>query len=156
MSRNQIELNGFAKAMSILKEIFASDPTVNSIGWGVANEEDFKQETNYPLVYISPDPTGGTGNTNIFRFEIFSLAQRVGLEQVQEDSTYFESKDNFLDNLNSTFAILNRCANKLRGEYGDFINDDWFFSANPLSDRAGNLLDGWSATFEIELPNRIC
>lgn len=150
-----IEINGYSKAVAILREVFESDPTVMTIGHGMATDEDLRKTTIYPLVYLSPEPTEENPNSNIFRFLVLALAQRV--ENYGEgEKDYFELDSNMQDNLNSMHAILNRAVQKLRTEFEDYLNENWIFSATPVVEHAGNILDGWYCYIDIELESRIC
>lgn len=150
-----IEINGYSKSLEILREVFEGDPTVKTIGHGMATDEDLKKATVYPLVYLSPEPTEENQNSNIFRFLVLALAQRV--ENYGEgEKDHFELDNNMQDNLNSMHAVLNRAVQKLRTEYDDFLNDNWTFSATPVIEHAGNILDGWYCYIDIELKSNIC
>ena len=142
-------MNGYYKVTEKLYELLKADPDVNTITKGSAEEIDTYKAAMFPLVHILPVQSPFTTNTTTFTFVITALNQR---ETYQEptDKKYIKN-DNEDDNLNAMYYVLLRLYLQLRkfGEEFDVINEP---IPEPKLYEFSNLLDGWEATFEIQVP----
>lgn len=146
-------MNQYTEILMYLKQLAEQDSFVNTVKQGEISELDIEKQNIYPLVNIAVTGAGFTnGQTVTFNIDLRCLAQRDINKGVVNDK--FWKNDNEVDNLNETFAVLNRMWTSMRR---DFANNDITASENPslepLIYDEKNILDGWALTFTIELPN---
>ena len=144
-------MNQYTEVLYYIKSLGESDVFVNTITKG--QEIDLNKGNIFPLLNIDINTGSFTnGQTIIFNIELSCLDIRdINKEIVNEK---FWSNDNEVDNHNSTLATLNRLWLIMKR---DFNENNITASENPplqkitFSDK--NLLDGWSLTFDLEIPN---
>jgi hypothetical protein len=154
-----ITTNHFYNTVQLIYDTFKENPNVNTVYFGKADERDLYSKNVYPLVHVIPmdAPTDQTSQSIRFTFEIAVLDQRNINKSAEDDK--WDRNDDFKDNLNSTYVIMNEFLTKLRrttNEHG--IDLDVTTNLTPIMLNFGNLLDGWylSATFVMTNSQAIC
>lgn len=144
-------MNQYTEVLYYIKSLGESDVFVNTITKG--QEIDLNKGNIFPLLNIDINTGSFTnGQTIIFNIELSCLDIRDINKEIVDDK--FWSNDNEVDNHNSTLATLNRLWLIMKR---DFNENNITASENPplqkitFSDK--NLLDGWSLTFDLEIPN---
>lgn len=141
-------MNYYYKALDLLKTTFESCQFVNTITQGL-NVIDNQKKNVFPLVHInilSASLPQGTAN---FRFEISVVDIRNQSKEPVTDK--FRGNDNEIDNLNTTFAIINEAVTKLRLSVDDFEFE--IGELQPILMANTNALDGWRIEIGIGFSN---
>ena len=147
-------MNQYSELLYFLKGLAQANESVNTVTKGAIDKIDLQKANIYPLLHITIEEAQFTnGQTVIFNVTLECLNQRDINKEIVEDDKFW-SNDNEVDNHNTTLAILNDIW--LR------ILRDWEERDITTSDNAtlqkiefakGNILDGWSLEFQVELPN---
>jgi len=146
-------MNHYSELLQYFKTLGEADVFVNTITQGDFDRLDLDKSNLFPLLHINV--TGGNftnGQTLVLNVQIGCFAIRDINKEIIEDK--FWKQDNEVDNLNETLAVLNRI---WTNSYKDFPELNITASENPsleifTLDRT-NLLDGWTLSFDVELPN---
>jgi len=148
-------MNSYYIVTTYLKDILSADENVHTVIHGKTEDKDLYKKSIYPLAHILPQaaPFSST-RVNQFTFEIAVLDQRDLSKSLEEDK--FEGNDNQLDNLTTTFSVLNRLIATLRLQNNeDMIELVSNTDATPVLFKDHNLMDGWSVTITLSIPNNI-
>lgn len=142
----------FYKAVQLLKDTLESDPFVNTIKHGLRSTTDVEKQNIFPLAHLQVINSSVQQGYVSFTFEVACVDVRMVSNKPTTDK--FLSNDNELDNLNTTFAVLNRLITILR----NLNNDDAIELGNdptplPIIFEDTNLLDGWRCEIEFLVPN---
>jgi len=144
-------MNQYTELLEYIKTLGEADTFVNTITKG--DDIDLNKGNIFPLLNIDINTASFTnGQTIIFNIELSCLDIRDINKEITTDK--FWDQDNEVDNHNETLATLNRLWLNM---YRDFTDNNITASENPalqkitFSDK--NLLDGWSLTFDVEVPN---
>ena len=146
-------MNHYTELLNYIKELADSDPLVNKVTQGNADEIDFNKMNLTPLVHISINAGSFTnGSSVILNVELAAVNVVDINKEVNTDEFYFN--DNRVDNLNETMAIINRIWSRMTT---DFERKNIVASENPSFDEiegiGSNALNGWSISFNVEMPN---
>lgn len=135
-----------------------SDIDINTVVIGDLGQVDLNKQTIFPLSHILV----GTAEfiNGIIRFSVTVSCMDVVDEtkkDIRDEAEKFKGLDNKQDVSNTMLAVIENLNREL-GK-GDLYDEGWELqgnlSAEPFEDRFRNLLTGWSATFTIDVPNRI-
>jgi len=145
-------LNHYSEILNYIKEIAEGDIYINTITQG-AQRLDLNKANIFPLLNIEITSAGFPSEGTLqFSLIVSCLSIRDINKEVMSDK--FNLQDNEIDNLNETLAALSRIWKIARR---GFINNNISASDNPSLDPIifddKNLLDGWSMSFDIEMPN---
>lgn len=147
------DLNPNAVVIEYLRQLFNSDPLVNDVQLiDFKSEMDLQNASLFPKVYILPNGFRYADNSIEFLFEVAVVSER-NQEPTITDSFY---KNNFIDNLNQSCAIIMKAMNKLmfkENEFGIQILEGW--SANVIADSKFNLLDGYEVSIVLSMQNEV-
>ena len=146
-------MNHYTELLNYIKELADSDPLVNKVTQGNADEIDFNKMNLTPLVHISINAGSFTnGSSVILNVELAAVNVVDINKEVNTDEFYFN--DNRVDNLNETMAIINRIWSRMTT---DFERKNIVASENPSFDEiegiGSNALNGWNISFTVEMPN---
>lgn len=146
-------MNHYTELLSYLRQLIEANDLVNTVTKGVASELDLSKSNIFPLVHIVIDSgVMNDGNTVVFDVSLECLSKRATYPDVVDDK--FWSQDNEVDNHNETLAILNDVWLRLKRDWEQ--NDITAIGEGTLTKLtgiSGNILDGWSLDFQVELPN---
>jgi len=145
-------MNHYTELLRYVKGLAEQDPFVNTITQGIDEDMDLDKGNIYPLFNIEIfDPTF-PANTITFQLEITCLQQRDNNKEIVNDK--FLLNDNKIDNFNETLSTINKIVGKMRKDFGDTdISIDDSPGAGKLENWGKNLLDGWSLTTTVTMPN---
>ena len=143
----------FYNVIQLVKDRLTANDLVHTVIFALQQATDLQKKNIYPLCYVNPIQAPYTnGQTVIFELEIGALTQRD--LRKQETKTKFEGNDNCLDNLNTTFFILNDLVTYLKLQNNEFdIELTGVSAATPLLMTGHNTLDGWSIRITLEIAN---
>tara|TARA_R110000803_G_scaffold76454_3_gene141100 strand:+ start:234 stop:701 length:468 start_codon:yes stop_codon:yes gene_type:complete len=144
-------MNQYTELLYYIKALGEADPYINTILKG--NSIDLNKIDIYPLLNIVIDagsfPSGGT-----IAFDV--VLECVAIRDINKEvvTDKFWEISNEVDNHNETLATLNRM---WRSMNRDFTNNNITASDNPsiekITGEKMDILDGWSMTFTVEMPN---
>lgn len=146
-----MSLNQYTQLLYYIKSLGEADEFLNTITKG--EDIDLDKANIFPLLNI--EINGGSftnGSTVVFSVELNALDIRDINKEISTDK--FWDNDNEVDNHNTMLAVLNRIWTVMMK---DFEHHNITASENPsfnkISFSGENLLDGWSLTFDVEMPN---
>ena len=146
---------GFYNLTDKLKEELLKDPFVNTVTYGNIFEVDLNKQTIFPLSHFIVNNVVDRGQTLLFNISLLCMDL---VDESKEDITdSFVGNDNEQDVLNTQLAVANRIGAMLkRGDlYRTKYQLDGDVSLEPFVDRFDNKVAGWTATFNVVIPNEI-
>ena len=146
---------GFYNLTDKLKEELIKDPFVNTVTYGNIFEVDLNKQTIFPLSHFIVNNVVDRGQTLLFNISLLCMDL---VDESKEDITdSFIGNDNEQDVLNTQLAVANRIGAMLkRGDlYRTKYQLDGDVSLEPFVDRFDNKVAGWTATFNVVIPNEI-
>lgn len=147
-------MNQYSELLQYIYNLAIADPFINTVTQGDTDKIDLDKGNIFSLLHIVIDSGSfSNGSTVLFSVSLDCLALRnINKKEVISDK--FWKQDNEVDNHNETLASLNKLWTTM---YKDFEKRNITASENPTLEKisfAGkNLYDGWSLSFEVELPN---
>jgi hypothetical protein len=146
---------GFYNLTDKLKEELLKDPFVNTVTYGNIFEVDLNKQTIFPLSHFIVNNVVDRGQTLLFNISLLCM----DLVDESKDDTVdeFVGNDNEQDVLNTQLAVASRIGAMLkRGDlYRTKYQLDGDVSLEPFVDRFDNKVAGWTATFNVVIPNEI-
>lgn len=146
---------GFYNLTDKLKEELIKDPFVNTVTYGNIFEVDLNKQTIFPLSHFIVNNVVDRGQTLLFNISLLCMDL---VDESKDDITdNFLGNDNEQDVLNTQLAVANRIGAMLkRGDlYSTKYQLDGDVSLEPFVDRFDNKVAGWTATFNVVIPNEI-
>jgi hypothetical protein len=146
----------FYNITKTIKDTLEANSQVNVVTYGDIFDIDLNKQTIFPLSHITVNQATFEGQ--IVRMNISVICMDVVDEtkenpRAQEEPFYGISNEQ--DILNTQLAVLNDVVTELRR--GTLYTDLYQLDGNPIcipfSERFENLLAGWTATFDVLLPN---
>lgn len=146
---------GFYNLTDKLKEELIKDPFVNTVTYGNIFEVDLNKQTIFPLSHFIVNNVVDRGQTLLFNISL--LCMDLVDESKNDVTNEFLGNDNEQDVLNTQLAVANRIGAMLkRGDlYRTKYQLDGDVSLEPFVDRFDNKVAGWTATFNVVIPNEI-
>lgn len=146
----------FYNITKTIKDTLEAHSQVNVVTTGDIFDVDLNKQTIFPLSHIMVNQASFEGQ--IVRVNISIMCMDV-VDETKEDprsqSEPFYGTNNEQDILNTQLAVINDVVTKLRKGtlYTDLYQLDGNPTCVPFSERFENLLTGWTATFDVLLPN---
>lgn len=146
----------FYNVTKTIKDTLEAHSQVNVVTFGDIYDVDLNKQTIFPLSHITVNQATFEGQ--IVRMNITIIAMDV-VDETKEDprsqNEPFYGTNNEQDILNTQLAVINDVVAKLRKGtlYTDLYQLDGNPTCVPFSERFENLLAGWTATFDVLLPN---
>lgn len=146
---------GFYNLTDKLKDELLKDPFVNTVTYGNIFEVDLNKQTIFPLSHFIVNNVVDRGQTLLFNISL--LCMDLVDESKDDTEDEFIGNDNEQDVLNTQLAVANRVGAMLkRGDlYKEKYQLDGEISLEPFVDRFDNKVAGWTATFNVVIPNEI-
>jgi hypothetical protein len=146
---------GFYNLTDKLKDELLKDPFVNTVTYGNIFEVDLNKQTIFPLSHFIVNNVVDRGQTLLFNISL--LCMDLVDESKDDTEDEFVGNDNEQDVLNTQLAVANRVGAMLkRGDlYREKYQLDGEISLEPFVDRFDNKVAGWTATFNVVIPNEI-
>lgn len=146
---------GFYNLTDKLKDELLKDPFVNTVTYGNIFEVDLNKQTIFPLSHFIVNNVVDRGQTLLFNISL--LCMDLVDESKDDTEDEFVGNDNEQDVLNTQLAVANRVGAMLkRGDlYRTKYQLDGEISLEPFVDRFDNKVAGWTATFNVVIPNEI-
>ena len=146
----------FYNITKTLKDTLEAHSQVNVVTFGDIFDVDLNKQTIFPLSHIMINQATFEGQ--IVRMNISVMCMDV-VDETKEDprnqNEPFYGTNNEQDILNTQLAVINDVVTELRKGtlYTDLYQLDGNPTCIPFSERFENLLAGWTATFDVLLPN---
>jgi len=146
----------FYNITKTIKDTLEAHSQVNVVTTGDIFDVDLNKQTIFPLSHIMINQASFEGQ--VVRMNISIMCMDV-VDETKEDprsqSEPFYGTNNEQDILNTQLAVINDVVTKLRKGtlYTDLYQLDGNPTCVPFSERFENLLTGWTATFDVLLPN---
>ena len=146
---------GFYNLTDKLKDELLKDPFVNTVTYGNIFEVDLDKQTIFPLSHFIVNNVVDRGQTLLFNISL--LCMDLVDESKDDTEDEFIGNNNEQDVLNTQLAVANRVGAMLkRGDlYREKYQLDGEISLEPFVDRFDNKVAGWTATFNVVIPNEI-
>lgn len=148
-------VRGFYLITQTIKDTLLADINVNTVTTGDLTEVDLSKQTIFPLSHLIINTV--TVQEQVLNISLTLLS--MDIVDVSKDvvADIFVGNDNEQDVLNTQLAVQNKLFGKLR--QGTLFNDNYQLvgdpSCEPFYDRFENEMAGWSATFNVQIPNDI-
>jgi hypothetical protein len=140
-------VRGFYLITQTIKDQLLLDENVNTVTTGDLTEIDLSKQTIFPLSHLIINSV--TVQEQVLNINISLLSMDIVDVSKDEVTDIFVGNDNV--------AVQNKLFGLLR--QGTLYNDNYQLvgdpSCEPFYDRFENELAGWSATFDIQIPNDI-
>jgi hypothetical protein len=146
----------FYNITKTIKDTLEAHSQVNVVTFGDIFDVDLNKQTIFPLSHIMINQATFEGQ--IVRMNISVMCMDV-VDETKEDprnqNEPFYGTNNEQDILNTQLAVINDVVTELRKGtlYTDLYQLDGNPTCIPFSERFENLLAGWTATFDVLLPN---
>jgi len=146
----------FYNLTKTIKDTLESNSQVNVVTFGDIFDIDLNKQTIFPLSHIMVNQASFEGQ--IVRINVSVICMDVVDETKQDPKAQaepFYGTNNEQDILNTQLAVINDLVSKMRKGtlYTDLYQLDGNPTCLPFSERFENLLAGWTATFDVLLPN---
>ena len=148
-------IRGFYLLTELIKDELLSNEDVNTVTFGDITQVDLYKQSIFPLSHLIVNSV--TSGESTLSFNISILSMDIVDQSKDETTDIFVGNDNEQDVFNTQLAVLNKLIQKLRigslyREQYQVIGD---VSLEPFKDRFDNILAGWTATFDVMIPNDI-
>jgi hypothetical protein len=145
-------MNEFYTIVDYLKSLLEQDSLVNTIKHGLRSTTDIEKKNIFPLAHLQVVNSSIQNGYVSFNFEVAVVDIRNINKEPSVDKFY--NNDNELDNLNTTFAVLNKLVTTLKNTNNENkIELIDFTQPQPIIFEEMNLLDGWRCELELAIPN---
>ena len=140
----------------VFKDTLEAHSQVNVVTFGDIFDVDLNKQTIFPLSHLMINQASFEGQ--VVRVNVSVMCMDV-VDETKEDprsqNEPFYGTNNEQDILNTQLAVINDLVTKLRKGtlYTDLYQLDGNPTCLPFSERFENLLAGWTATFDVLLPN---
>ena len=146
----------FYNITKTIKDTLEAHSQVNVVTFGDIFDVDLNKQTIFPLSHLMINQASFEGQ--VVRMNVSVMCMDV-VDETKEDprsqNEPFYGTNNEQDILNTQLAVINDVVAKLRKGtlYTDLYQLDGNPTCVPFSERFENLLAGWTATFDVLLPN---
>ena len=146
-------MNGYYYIIKTLKDYIKANEFTNTVTTGNIFEVDLSKQTIFPLVHLMVNSASISENTMALNVSI--LFMDIVDESKSEITDLWLGNDNEEDVLNTQLMIASRLvSDMLRGVlYSNLVQTIAPITCEPFTDRFENKLAGWTATFDVIIPN---
>ena len=146
----------FYNITKTIKDTLEAHSQVNVVTFGDIFDVDLNKQTIFPLSHLMINQASFEGQ--VVRVNVSVMCMDVVDETKEDPRDQNEpcyGTNNEQDILNTQLAVINDLVTKLRKGtlYTDLYQLDGNPTCLPFSERFENLLAGWTATFDVLLPN---
>lgn len=146
----------FYNITKTIKDTLEAHSQVNVVTFGDIFDVDLNKQTIFPLSHIMVNQEIIEGQVVRMNLSIMCMDVIDETKENPRDQTEpFYNNSNEQDILNTQLQVINDVVMKLRkGQlYTDLYQLDGNPTCAPFTERFENLLTGWTATFDVLLPN---
>jgi hypothetical protein len=146
----------FYNLTQTIKDTLEAHSQINSVTFGDIFDVDLNKQSIFPLGHIMVNQASIDGQTITINVSVMCMdVVDETKEDLRDQSEPFYGINNEQDILNTQLAVINDLVTKLRKGtlYTDLYQLSSVPTCIPFSERFENLLAGWTATFDVILPN---
>ena len=146
----------FYNLTQTIKDTLEAHSQINSVTFGDIFDVDLNKQSIFPLGHIMVNQASIDGQTITINVSVMCMdVVDETKEDLRDQSEPFYGINNEQDILNTQLAVINDLVTKLRKGtlYTDLYQLSSIPTCIPFSERFENLLAGWTATFDVILPN---
>jgi hypothetical protein len=146
----------FYNLTKTIKDTLEAHSQVNVVTFGDIFDVDLNKQTIFPLSHIMVNQATIDGQTITINVSVMCMdIVDETKENPKSQNEPFYGITNEQDILNTQLAVINDLTTKLRKGtlYTDLYQLSSVPTCVPFSERFENLLAGWTATFDVILPN---
>ena len=148
----------YYRATELIKEHLIADRDINTVIIGNLDEIDLNKQQIYPLAHILVGSSNSINGTVNFDITVSCMdVVDITKKDIRDENEVYKGIDNKQDVLNTQLAVLENLETSIRKgtlqELGLELLSD--VTREPFEDRFANLLTGWSAVFDLSIPNEI-
>jgi hypothetical protein len=146
-------MNGYYYIINTLRDYIKNNGFTNTVTTGNIYDVDLAKQTIFPLVHIMVN--NASLNENTIGLNVSILFMDIVDESKSEITDKWLGNDNEEDILNTQLMIASRLvSDMLRGVlYSNLVQTVAPVLCEPFTDRFENKLAGWTATFDVIIPN---
>jgi hypothetical protein len=146
-------MNGYYYIINTLRDHIKNNGFTNTVTTGNIFDVDLAKQTIFPLVHIMVN--NASLNENTIGLNVSILFMDIVDESKSEITDKWLGNDNEEDVLNTQLMIASRLvSDMLRGVlYSNLVQTVAPVLCEPFTDRFENKLAGWTATFDVIIPN---
>jgi len=146
-------MNGYYYIINTLRDHIKNNGFTNTVTTGNIFDVDLAKQTIFPLVHIMVN--NASLNENTIGLNVSILFMDIVDESKSEITDKWLGNDNEEDILNTQLMIASRLvSDMLRGVlYSNLVQTVAPVLCEPFTDRFENKLAGWTATFDVIIPN---
>ena len=145
-------MNQYTELLTYLKQLFESDPLVNTVTKGNIDELDLNKMDISPLVHILvTNPNFNNAQAITFDVEV-TVVDVVDVNKEVNTDKFWEN-DNEVDVLNETLAIINRAYSILLRDFQDKNITAIQNAVAQEVEETKNKMIGWTLPFQVIMPN---
>ena len=146
----------FYNVTKTIKDTLQDHSQVNVVTFGDIFDVDLNKQTIFPLSHIMVNQATIGEQTIVINISVMCMdIVDETKEDPRDQAEPFYGTNNEQDILNTQLQVLNDLVQRLkRGNlYEDLYQLASVPTCLPFSERFENLLAGWTATFDVEVPN---
>lgn len=146
-------MNGYYYIINTLRDHIKNNGFTNTVTTGNIYDVDLDKQTIFPLVHIMVN--NASLNESTIGLNVSILFMDIVDESKSEITDLWLGNDNEEDVLNTQLMIASRLvSDMLRGVlYSNLVQTVAPVQCEPFTDRFENKLAGWTATFDVIIPN---
>ena len=145
-------MNAYSQLLRYIKSLVEQDEYITTVLNRVPDDFDWEKGNIFPIFNISAlEGSISSTATVLFNFELTCVDIRMINKENINDK--FWDNDNSVDNYNATLASLTAVWTKMSRDFArNNITASDSPSINQIDFEGVNLSDGWSMTFDVEMP----
>ena len=145
-------MTAYYNILTTIKNQLQADEFVNTVTQGDIFDVDLGKQTIFPLSHIMVNNV--SREKNILRFNVSVICMDIVDKPKAEVTDIFLGNDNEQDVLNTQLAVVTRMLEVFdRGGNVNTFRMDGDPTIEPFTECFENYLAGWTATFDILVPN---
>ena len=145
-------MNAYTQLLSHIKKVAEADPYITTILHRLPEDFDWEKGNIFPILNISA-LAGTFSSTSTIQFDITLTCVDKRDINNQDVNDKFWSNDNEVDNHNATLSHLSNLWLFLNRDYSKKnITASDTPTLEQIEFEGMNLVDGWSITFQVEMP----
>jgi len=145
-------MNAYSQLLRYIKSLVEQDEYITTILNRVPDDFDWEKGNIFPILNVSA-LGGSISSTATVLFNVELTCVDIRMINKENINDKFWDNDNSVDNHNATLASLAMLWTKMSR---DFAQNNITASDNPTINQIDfegmNLMDGWSMTFDVEMP----
>ena len=146
---------GYYRGTELIKSHLEADNDINTVVLGSLDRVDINKQTIFPLAHIVIDSSNS--DNGMVKFSLTIDVMDVVDISKEDETEVWKGTTNFQDIMNTQHAVLENLERSiLVGSLSDYkFEMVGEMVKEPFEYKYENLLCGWSASFDIQIPNEV-